>query len=138
MGTGQWDSRNLSSGPGTRRARPVTKSVDLKDALQILQTWDGLQHLDSRIAPPWKAENLFAFLRPRIRRDEGIHSDYLAWLLDPQAWHGLGDRFIEPFVAHVMSRVGRGDTTRIDVHRIEKEAGTGNGPIDILLTVRVD
>lgn len=61
-------------------------------------------------------------------RDEAMHSDVLAFLLDPRGRHGLGDRFIKAF----LDAIGRQDLAGRDYRaaRIRRE----DQGIDILLT----
>jgi hypothetical protein len=61
-------------------------------ALQQLEAWDGLRQLDAFLHDLRKQPNFF-LTAPRELRVEGVHSDMLAWLLDPRGWHGLAERF---------------------------------------------
>ncbi|MCZ2108802.1 MAG: PD-(D/E)XK nuclease family protein [Dehalococcoidia bacterium] len=64
-------------------------------------------------------------------------SDLLAWLLDPQGWHGLGDAFVAPFIAEIL-RDARSDSGQPLTHVVvDKEFSTGEGPIDVLVRGRL-
>lgn len=64
-----------------------------KEALNQLENDDTFQQLSAEL----KKLNVFEILG--ITRTEIRHSNFLAWLLDPNACHGLGDRFLRAFVA---------------------------------------
>ena len=67
-------------------------------ALQGLEE-DGaeLHRLDGMLAE-WQDE-VDAFDALRLHGDELFHSNLLAWLLDPRGSHGLGDHFLQGFLA---------------------------------------
>ncbi len=46
--------------------------------------------------------NLFEFMG--FYRQEGVHSQFLTWLLSPQENHGLGDAFLKRFLRQTLSR----------------------------------
>src|SRR6266852_3666891 len=52
-----------------------------------------IELLDRRAREP----NIFRLVTG-LTRSEGVHSTLLAWLLDPQQWHGLGDSFAREFL----------------------------------------
>jgi hypothetical protein len=56
----------------------------------------------------------------------------IAWLLDPQEWHGLGDKFSSRFVQALLGKCHDVDPS-VQVVRVHTEYSTGEGPIDILL-----
>ena len=67
-------------------------------ALERLEE-DGadLHRLDGMLAR-WQDE-VDVFDALRLHGDEQFHSNLLAWLLDPRGSHGLGDRFLQRFLA---------------------------------------
>ncbi len=56
----------------------------------------------TKIALILSEPNLFYVLR--LQRHEIRHSNFLAWLLDPNASHGLGDKFLRMFLKDVAVR----------------------------------
>ena len=60
-----------------------------------------LQRLEELLAEA-KAQpaefDLFEVIRPKLWEYEDVHSNVLAWLLDPRANHGFGDCFLKHFV----------------------------------------
>jgi hypothetical protein len=105
-------------------------------ALQRLQDWGGLSQIAPILDNLRRRPNLF-LIAPRIMNVEGIHSDLLAWMLDPAGWHGLGDRFASAFVRAVLEACGRSTELPINIDDVRAEASTGKGPVDILVRVRI-
>ena len=56
-----------------------------------------LDRLDGMLAQ-WRGE-VDVFDALRLHGDEQFHSNFLAWLLDPHGSHGLGDNFLQRFLA---------------------------------------
>ena len=115
-------------------AKQVTAAPSTTEykALKRLESWDGLQRLHT-ILDNLRRPNFF-LVAPRVLRVEGVHSDMLAWLLDPRGWHGLGDGFARAFLSTVLAECDDVDLTgplRLD--EVHREFSTGNGPIDILM-----
>lgn len=105
-------------------------------AIQRLQVWDGVSRLETVLQNRRRGPNFF-HIAPRVLRVEGIPSDLLAWLLDPQGWHGLGDAFVAPFIAEIL-RDARSDSGQPLTHVVvDKEFSTGEGPIDVLVRGRL-
>jgi PD-(D/E)XK nuclease superfamily len=59
---------------------------------------DRIRALDKNL----RAFNIFEVLR--VQRRELQHSNFLAYLLDPSAGHGLGAAFLERFLAGVVDQ----------------------------------
>jgi PD-(D/E)XK nuclease superfamily protein len=93
---------------------------------------DGVSRLEHLLSGVRRGPNFFR-ITPRVFRVEGVHSDLLAWLLDPQGFHGLGDSFAVRFMADVLLESGVSVDPRITITSIDVEASTGEGPIDILV-----
>ena len=74
------------------------EDVDMALALGRLEE-DGadLDRLDGMLAQ-WRGE-VDVFDALRLHGDEQFHSNLLAWLLDPRGNHGLGDLFLQGFLA---------------------------------------
>jgi len=106
-------------------------------ALKRLESWDGLKRLDRLLKALRRQPNFFV-VAPRVLRVEGVHSDILAWLLDPQGWHGLGDGFARGFLSDVLAGCGVTASQSPKVHEVHREFSTGRGPIDILVRGRSD
>lgn len=123
---------------------PLTNRVDsdrVVRALTALREWDGLGRLDERVRRLANPPSVFHLLR-RVIRDEGVHSDMIAWLLDPKGWHGLRDAFTHRFVTTVLEeaqRLGaceacaRMGSSPLTVEFVRREFSTGQGPIDIFV-----
>jgi hypothetical protein len=109
-------------------------NIDDLSALQRLGEWDGLTRLEGRLHDLRTRPNIFA-IAPRILRVEGVHSDMLAWLLDPKGWHGLADRFATSLIRFVLADCGD-EVGALEIQSVETEASTGRGPIDILVSGR--
>lgn len=62
-----------------------------------------------------------------------VHSDVIAWLLDPKGWHDLGDGFGGRFVAGVLAACGHQSDAPMEIDRVQREFSTGHGPVDILI-----
>lgn len=91
-----------------------------------------LQGLLSARAERRREPNFFRIV-PRLLRNEAVHSDLLAWLLDPSGWHGLEDAFALRFVGEALSAAGHPFTPPLAITRVHTEFSTGQGPIDILI-----
>jgi hypothetical protein len=100
------------------------------DQLSSLIKSPALERLDLTLCKP----NLFEILR--ISHNEIRHSNFLAWMLDPQQSHNLGDTFLKWFLKDVFSdqrvtwinefKVDSLDTNDLVIHREYKN-------IDLLL-----
>jgi hypothetical protein len=105
-------------------------------ALDRFLEWDGISRLE-QILSARRGSNFF-HIAPRLLRVEGVHSDLLAWLLDPDGWHGLGESFVAPFVSELL-RDARADVPgALTGFAVSKEFSTGHGPIDVLVRARSD
>ena len=99
-----------------------------------------LDRLDGMLAQ-WQDE-VDVFDALRLHGDEQFHSNLLAWLLDPRGSHGLGDHFLQRFLAasgaprailaaHRLSTVVRreksleldGEYGRLDIWMLNVDAG---------------
>ena len=104
--------------------------------LQQLADWDALPKVDDYLAAG-SEPSIFRVLR--LQREEGVHSDMLRWLLDPEGWHGLGAGFARRFLATCMTRAAEGSAASIglpeaiEVQQVFREFSTGDGPVDILV-----
>ncbi|MCX9009858.1 MAG: PD-(D/E)XK nuclease family protein [Candidatus Methanoperedens sp.] len=72
--------------------------------------------------------NLFDILG--YQRLEMVHSNVLAWLLNPEEAHGLGDKFLRAFFYKVFNKKEIPNNFSIKVHREKWEGGY---PIDIVV-----
>ena len=69
---------------------------------------------------------------------EDFHSNFLAWLLDPQGSHGLGEGFLRNFLArsgagfHVINAANRASTNVTRERYIELDGGSGRLDIQVL------
>ena len=113
----------------------ATPSLKEYEALKRLEPWDGLTRLDLLLDGLRRRPNFF-FVAPRVLRVEGVHSDMLAWLLDPRGWHGLSDRFALGFLSAVLAGCGMDSGLPLRVDEVHREFSTGSGSIDILIRVR--
>jgi hypothetical protein len=68
------------------------EKLDIRNAILTLRNSKEYQELCKR----YTAQTVFNILR--ISRDENVHSDFLAWLLDPVSDHGLGDFTLRKFL----------------------------------------
>jgi hypothetical protein len=96
---------------------------------------EGVTHLQAVLsgrAERRREPNFFRIV-PRLLRNEGVHSDLLAWLLDPAGWHGLGDAFARRFVGDALAATSNPFTPPLTVTRVHTEFSTGRGPIDVLI-----
>jgi hypothetical protein len=114
----------------------ISKSQSMKSslpsaaaALRRLQEWDGLGRLDEAIRDLRTRPNIFT-IAPGILRVEGIHSDMLAWLLEPKGWHGLQHQFAQAFVRTIRHKSVEAPVV---LTQISREFNTGFGPVDLLL-----
>lgn len=69
--------------------------------------------------------NTFGYLRL-----EAVHSNVLAWLLNPEEAHGLGDKFLRFFVYRVFNKKGLPTNFSAKVFREKQEGGY---PMDIVV-----
>ena len=72
----------------------------------------------------------------RLSNDEEFHSNFLAWLLDPNQNHGLGDCFLQPFLLQTgeQSQLHTIDWSGTSVHREWVNEVDGQwGYLDILV-----
>ena len=67
----------------------------LASFLQDISCLDPLKKYTEKV-------NLFDVLR--VSRTEIRHSNFLAWLLDPNANHFLGDKFLRLFLTEVLKK----------------------------------
>src|SRR5436190_22676677 len=74
--------------------------------LERFRRWDGLSRLEAILSAKRREPNFFRIVT-RVLRVEGVHSDLLAWLLDPNGWHGLKDTFATAFVAEILRQADR-------------------------------
>ena len=72
--------------------------------------------------------NIF-YILPRTIRDEASHSQFLAWLLNPEASHGLGYEFLYKFLFKSVG-IEKEKFIRIDTEKSGKNSGK---KIDILI-----
>jgi len=120
----------------TKMKRTATNTSPTEyGALKRLEAWDGLKRLDIILDKLRGRPNFFS-VAPRLLRVEGVHSDILAWLLDPKGWHKLGDGFSQGFVAAALAGCGLNPELPLRVTEVHREFSTGKGPIDILIRVR--
>lgn len=111
---------------------PISTRTDEYKALVRLHAWSGLIRLDEIARHLARRQNFFRMVS-RVIRDESVHSDVIAWLLDPRGWHDLGDGFGGRFVASVLAACGHESDAPIEIDRVQREFSTGHGPADILI-----
>ena len=102
-------------------------------ALQILEE-DGVDliRLDGMLARRRAEVDVFDVLR--LHGDEQFHSNLLAWLLNPGGSHGLGDRFLQGFLAAsgVSGAIGAANRPSTTIRREKSlELDGGYGRLDI-------
>jgi hypothetical protein len=87
--------------------------------------------------------NIFRVLR--AARHEIRHSNMLAWILDPDESHGLGDRFLRRWLMQVVHEAGSAEAKRlglpspieVDALQIEEvSVAREDANIDLLLSIR--
>ena len=85
----------------------------------------------------WRSEtDIFDALG--LRDSEEFHSNFLAWLLNPQGSHGLGGRFLRDFLGrsgagyHVLNAASLGATTVTRERNVELDGSRGRLDIRIL------
>jgi hypothetical protein len=103
-------------------------------ALKTLESWSGLERLQHILLAAKQQRlrrNIFRLTQGDLRI-EALHSRMIAWLLDPQGWHGLGDKFGSRFVQALLGKCRDADQS-IQIIRVHTEYSTGKGQIDILL-----
>ena len=98
------DTWDLSSMTEAKQMAALPSTTE-HEALKRLEAWDGLQRLDTILDDLRRRPNFF-LVAPRVLRVEGVHSDMLAWLLDPRGWHGLSDGFARAFLSAVLADCG--------------------------------
>lgn len=106
------------------RARLAPERLEEDDA--------DLHRLDGMLAE-WRGE-VDVFDALRLHGDEQFHSDLLAWLLDPWGNHGLGDLFLQGFLAEsgASRAVPAADRSSTTVKREKSlELDGGYGRLDI-------
>jgi hypothetical protein len=99
--------------------------------VEVVQAILTRQQADRRIG-----SDFFRIIRPSMRRREAIHSDMLAWLLDPNAGHGLGSSFAQRLVGDILGAVRRPIAGPIATADVRTEVSTGEGRIDLRLNAR--
>ena len=112
--------------------------MNLRDyihALQNLETDPALVHLERMLGE----FDAFAFLG--ISGSEEIHSNILAWLLNPRGSHAIGDSFLVKFLhkakAATTEQIGKIDWSTTDVHREWRNVVDGqSGFLDVLVLNR--
>ncbi len=107
-------------------------------ALRTLESWSGLERLQEILLEAKRLRlrrNIFRLAQGDLRI-EALHSRMIAWLLDPQEWHGLGDKFASRFVESILSGCDPTERPPTTIARVGTEVSTGEGPIDILLETR--
>lgn len=124
------------------RVSAVTERDDTLSALEALRT-SGIygrvkETVDRKAADP----NIFRVV-PSLTRAEGAHSAFVAWLLNPKQWHGLGDRFAREMLGACIKSI-RGvkpfpwPARSLEIVSVDREFDTGMGRIDVLLRARID
>lgn len=76
----------------------------------------------------------FSFLKIfGIENNELVHSNFLAWLLDPLESHRLGSRFVEEFLRRVAARTGYLDSSSLDFSnlKVDREITGDESRLDI-------
>ncbi len=96
--------------------------------LHLWEDHDDLEHLGSMAAARRSEIDIFDVLR--LDGSELFHSNFLAWLLDPQGSHGLGENFLRRFLrgsgAKTSLRAGRHANSTVHREReITLDGGTG-------------
>ena len=100
--------------------------------LTRLSEWAGVSQIGKHLRALKDRRNIL-LIAPRLLRVEGVHSDILAWLLDPGGWHGLGDGFVTRFIDAVIESTGEPAGGGVVVRAVYREFDTGNGPVDLLI-----
>jgi PD-(D/E)XK nuclease superfamily len=114
-------------------------------ALKRLGEWPGFADL-RRLAKRPTESNFFRDCR-RIVRSEGVHSDVLAWLLNPAGSHGFGDRFACELVESLVrqchprptwcgDRPNQTEERLVTQIEVVTEYPTLKGSIDVLVKAR--
>lgn len=102
-----------------------------KELLEKFEKSNELKDLESDL----NQFNIFKVLK--LEDYEIRHSNFLAWLLDPQETHKLGDYFLRDFFKHVDSTLSDYSLSNLDDIIVERERSLGhngkNGRIDLLL-----
>ena len=103
---------------------------DLKNKYDILLKDENFDKLDLGLKNP----NIFQILR--ITNNEIRHSNFLAWLLNPNESHKLGDAFLKRFLRQVFSsdkfdKLEQADVEGLDLSKVEIRREWKN--IDILI-----
>lgn len=103
-----------------------------------IKSWrEGVERLQAvlNVQSERRSKPNFFRIAPRLLRKEGVHSDLLAWLLDPHGWHGLGDTFGRHFIGEALAAAGCPLSGPFAVTRVQTEFSTGEGPIDVLVNM---
>jgi hypothetical protein len=76
----------------------------------------------------------FSFMKVfGIENNELAHSSFLAWLLDPLGYHGLGSQFVEKFICKVASKTKNLDFSNLDFSNlcVDQEISGDESRLDI-------
>lgn len=99
---------------------------------ELEETRINLRGLATLFTPIEKNE--FSFLRIfRLEDDENIHSNFLAWLLEPSGSHGLGALFSREFLLKATSKTSNLDLSRLNFtgFQVEREISSDKSRLDI-------
>ncbi len=100
----------------TNNAQMVSsmKNSKINELEAFLENIDCLKELDEYIL----IKNIFDILK--IGGMEIRHSNFLAWLLDPNESHGLGDIFLKNFLINTIKNNGKSiDISSVDIDLID-------------------
>lgn len=121
------------------RSASSAANPDIRKALiALVMDWGDLSQLEARLSQ----FNVFRVLR--ADKHEIRHSNMLAWLLDPEEAHGLGDRFLRRWLMNVVHdappQVAQSGTlpSPIDIHTMDidyVEVAREHENIDLLLVI---
>ena len=87
--------------------------TDLKEKYKDLLKDQDFDHLNLSLKIP----NIFQILR--ITKNEIRHSNFLAWLLDPNQSHELGEIFLKTFLKEVFSSDKFEEIDQVDVEGLD-------------------
>ena len=100
---------------------------------QLLPHWKEkvalLRKHDPRCLEDYQSINLMQILG--VARKEQPHSCFIGWLLDPQGSHGLGDRFLKPFLQKAQEICQQDFELDLSEVQVDLERGSGQGRPDI-------
>jgi hypothetical protein len=109
-------------------------------ALRSSEEYERVREVVDRRA---REPNIFRAV-PGLTRVEGAHSDLLAWLANPEQWHGLADGFARELLGVCITKV-RGvrpvhwpPKKTLEIVSVAREVATTAGPIDVLVRARID